>query len=42
MVRGRNFAYKSVFVEESVKVGDSVQVTINRATNHGLYGVIAD
>jgi len=41
MVRGRNFAYKSVFVEESVKVGDSVQVTINRATNHGLYGVIA-
>lgn len=41
MVRGRNFAYKPVFVEESVKVGDKVQVTINRATNHGLYGTIA-
>ena len=41
MVRGRNFAYKPVFVDESVKVGDKVQVTINRATNHGLYGQIA-
>jgi MiaB-like tRNA modifying enzyme len=41
MVRGRNFAYKPVFVEESVKVGDKVQVIINRATNHGLYGTIA-
>jgi len=41
MVRGRNFAYKPVFLEESVQVGDKVRVTINRATNHGLYGVIA-
>jgi len=40
-VRGRNFAYKPVFVEEPVKVGDKVQVTITRATNHGLYGTIA-
>ncbi len=41
MVRGRNFAYKPVFVEESVKVGDKAQVKITRATNHGLYGQIA-
>lgn len=41
MVRGRNFAYKPVFVEEPVKVGDKVLVTITRATNHGLYGTIA-
>ena len=41
MVRGRNFAYKPVFVGESVKVGDKALVTINRATNHGLYGQIA-
>lgn len=41
MVRGRNFAYKPVFVEESVKVGDKAQVRITRATNHGLYGQIA-
>ena len=41
MVRGRNFAYKPVFVEEPVKVGDKAQVTITRVTNHGLYGTIA-
>ena len=41
LVRGRNFAYKPVFVEEPVKIGDTVQVTINRATNHGLYGTIS-
>jgi MiaB-like tRNA modifying enzyme len=41
MVRGRNFAYKPVFVEEPVKIGDKARVTINRATNHGLYGTIA-
>lgn len=40
-IRGRNFAYKPVFVEESVKVGDKVRVTITRATNHGLYGTIS-
>jgi len=41
MVRGRNFAYKPVFVKEPVKVGDKALVTITRATNHGLYGTIA-
>ncbi len=40
-VRGRNFAYKSVFVDEPVKVGQKKQVTITKATNHGLYGIIA-
>ncbi|QLH09276.1 tRNA (N(6)-L-threonylcarbamoyladenosine(37)-C(2))-methylthiotransferase [Candidatus Nitrosotenuis sp. DW1] len=40
-VRGRNFAYKSVFVEDAVKVGQKRQVRITRVTNHGLYGVIA-
>jgi MiaB-like tRNA modifying enzyme len=40
-VRGRNFAYKPVFVDEPVKVGDKLQVRITRATNHGLYGQIA-
>ncbi len=40
-VRGRNFAYKSVFVEEPVRVGQKKQVVITRVTNHGLYGKIA-
>ncbi|MGQ0606696.1 MAG: tRNA (N(6)-L-threonylcarbamoyladenosine(37)-C(2))-methylthiotransferase [Candidatus Nitrosotenuis sp.] len=37
LVRGRNFAYKPVFVEEPVKVGQKAKVKIIRATNHGLY-----
>ncbi len=41
MVRGRNFAYKPVFVDDMVQVGDKVKVKITRATNHGLYGLIA-
>jgi MiaB-like tRNA modifying enzyme len=39
-VRGRNFAYKSVFVEDKVSVGQKKQVRITRATSHGLYGTI--
>jgi tRNA A37 methylthiotransferase MiaB len=39
-VRGRNFAYKPVFVDESVKIGQKKQVTITDATAHGLYGAI--
>jgi len=39
-VRGRNFAYKSVFVDEPVKVGQKKHVTISKATSHGLYGTI--
>lgn len=41
MVRGRNFAYKPVFVDDMAKVGDKAKVRITRATNHGLYGMIA-
>jgi tRNA A37 methylthiotransferase MiaB len=40
-VRGRNFAYKSVFVDGDVKIGDKKRVEITGATNHGLYGQIA-
>lgn len=39
-IRGRNFAYKSVFVDEPVKVGQTCNVRITSATNHGLYGAI--
>ena len=39
-VRGRNFAYKSVFVDGPVKVGQKCNVRITSATNHGLYGTI--
>jgi MiaB-like tRNA modifying enzyme len=38
--RGRNFAYKPVFVDEQVHVGQKKQVRITKATNHGLYGII--
>ena len=41
MVRGRNFAYKPIFVDGMVQVGDKATVKITRATNHGLYGLIA-
>lgn len=40
-IRGRNFAYKSVFVDGDVKLGDRRQVRITKATNHGLYGLIS-
>lgn len=39
-IRGRNFAYKSVFVEDEVAIGQRKQVRITRVTNHGLYGTI--
>jgi MiaB-like tRNA modifying enzyme len=39
-VRGRNFAYKPVFVDEPAKIGQKAQVKITRATSHGLYGII--
>lgn len=40
-IRGRNFAYKSVFVDDTVKVGQKKQVRITKVTNHSLYGVIS-
>lgn len=39
-VRGRNFAYKPVFVDEDVQIGQRRAVKIDRATNHGLYGFL--
>lgn len=39
-VRGRNYAYKPVFVDQPVKLGDKKLVEITSATNHGLYGVL--
>jgi MiaB-like tRNA modifying enzyme len=39
-IRGRNFAYKPVFVDEKVKVGQKKQVKITKATKHGLYGTV--
>jgi len=40
-IRGRNFAYKPVFVKEPIKIGQSRCVKIVRATNHSLVGEIA-
>ncbi len=40
-VRGRNFAYKSILVDEPVRLGDTRQVQITDATSHCLYGLIA-
>ncbi|MGI0101568.1 MAG: tRNA (N(6)-L-threonylcarbamoyladenosine(37)-C(2))-methylthiotransferase [Nitrosotalea sp.] len=40
-IKGRNYAYKSVIVQEKVRLGQRVKVEITRATKHGLYGQIA-
>lgn len=37
-IRGRNYAYKSVFVDEPVCLGDKKYVEITGATSHGLQG----
>lgn len=39
-IRGRNFAYKSVFVDDKVEIGQKKTVKITDATSHGLYGTI--
>lgn len=39
-IRGRNFAYKSVFVDENVQIGQKKIVKITKVTAHGLYGSI--
>ncbi|MCA2003876.1 MAG: tRNA (N(6)-L-threonylcarbamoyladenosine(37)-C(2))-methylthiotransferase [Candidatus Nitrosotenuis sp.] len=39
-IKGRNFAYKSVFVDENVQIGQRKNVKITKATAHGLYGSI--
>jgi len=40
-IKGRNYAYKPVFVQEKVKLGQRIKVEITRASKHGLYGQIA-
>ena len=38
--RGRNFAYKPIFVDEEPKIGEISSVEITDATNHSLIGKI--
>jgi len=40
-IKGRNFAYKSIFVDQDVKLGQEHLVEIVDATNHSLIGRIA-
>ena len=39
-LKGRNFAYKPIFVKDSVEIGKSYQVKIIGITNHSLIGKI--
>jgi len=39
-VRGRNFSYKSIFVNDKPKIGQIATVEITEATNHSLIGRI--
>ena len=39
-VRGRNFAYKPIFINEKPKIGQILNVKITEATNHSLIGKI--
>jgi threonylcarbamoyladenosine tRNA methylthiotransferase CDKAL1 len=40
-IKGRNFAYKSVFVKEEIKIGQTRTVEIVDATTHSILGKIA-
>lgn len=40
-VKGRNFAYKSIFINEGVKIGQKLLVEITDVTKHSLVGKIA-
>jgi tRNA A37 methylthiotransferase MiaB len=40
-VKGRNFAYKSIYVGESVEIGQTHTVEITNVTKHSLVGKIA-
>ena len=40
-IKGRNFAYKPIFVKDHIKIGDSHKVRIIKSTNHSLIGEIA-
>jgi len=39
-IRGRNFAYKPIFVKDYVEVGERQQVTITDVTDNSLHGAI--
>ena len=39
-VRGRNFAYKSIYVKKGAKLGKQYKVKITKCTRHALYGNI--
>lgn len=39
-IRGRNFAYKPIFVKDYVELGEKQQVTITDVTEHSLFGAI--
>ncbi|MBI5860040.1 MAG: tRNA (N(6)-L-threonylcarbamoyladenosine(37)-C(2))-methylthiotransferase [Nitrosarchaeum sp.] len=40
-IKGRNFAYKSVFVKDEIKIGQTRMVEIVDATTHSILGKIA-
>ena len=40
-IKGRNFAYKSIFVDESVEIGETRRVEITDISKHSLAGKIA-
>ena len=39
-IKGRNFAYKPIFVKDYVEIGERHQVTITDVTDHSLFGTI--
>jgi threonylcarbamoyladenosine tRNA methylthiotransferase CDKAL1 len=40
-IKGRNFAYKSIFVDENVEIGQTHTIEITNVTKHSLVGKIA-
>ena len=40
-IKGRNFAYKSIFVDENVEIGQTHAIEITNITKHSLVGKIA-
>ena len=40
-IKGRNFAYKSIFVDENVEIGQTHTIEITNVTKHSLIGKIA-
>ena len=39
-IKGRNFAYKPIFVKDYVEIGERHKVTITDVTDHSLLGKI--